>query len=88
MPGDAHVFTTDILLTKFTLHPWPRIMDSAKRKKTLAGSQAAHMQSLAHGMKVGGTWPAAQLQSQASPFDGWRAAAHGLPKCSLHGAAA
>ena len=33
MPGDTHVFTTDILLTKFTLHPWPRIMDSAGKRK-------------------------------------------------------
>ena len=40
------------------------------KEKKLAGSQAAHMQSLARGMKVGGTWPAAQLQSQASPFYG------------------
>ena len=57
-------------------------------KKTLAGSQAAHMQSLARKMKVWGTWPAAQMQSWASPFYGWRTTAHGLPKCSLHVAAA
>ena len=40
------------------------------KEKTLAGSQAAHMQSLAREMEVWGTWPAAQMQSLASPFYG------------------
>ena len=54
-------------------------VDSAKRK-TLAVSQAAHMQSLAHGMLVWGTWPAAQMQSQASPFFyGWWRRRMGCP---------
>jgi len=44
-------------------------MDSVKRKQ-LAGSQAARMQSLAHKMQVWGTWPAAHMQSWASPFYG------------------
>ena len=47
MPGDAHMYLHRQLNLKIYTNPWPRIMNSAKRNKTLAGSQAAHMQSLA-----------------------------------------
>ena len=63
-------------------------MDSAKRKKTLAGSQAAHMQSLARRMQVWGTLAGGPNAVPGLPFLWVAAAAHGLPKCSLHVAAA
>ena len=34
MPGDAHVFTTNSLALYSTLHPWPRIMDSAGKRRS------------------------------------------------------
>ena len=63
-------------------------MDSAKKRKTLAVSQAAHMQSLAHGMLVWGTLAGCPIAVPGLPFLWVVAAVHGLPKCSLHVAAA
>ena len=34
MPGEHTYIYTDILTYKFTLHPWPRIMDSAGKEKS------------------------------------------------------
>ena len=58
------------LVGSFVVGPMAQDRELCKEKKTLAGSQAAHMQSLARKMKVWGTWPAAQMQSWASSFYG------------------
>ena len=67
MPGEhTHIYNTHLNLIFYTT---PMAQDHELcKEKALAGSQAAHMQSLAHEMEVWGTWPAAQMQSSASPF--------------------
>ena len=47
MPGDAHVFTTDILTLQFYTNPWPRIMDSAEKKGKV--STRSHKMDPVHG---------------------------------------
>ena len=42
MPGAYTYIYTDILAYKFTLHPWPRIMNSAKRKSVSREPGCSH----------------------------------------------
>ena len=71
MPGAHTYIYTDSSLTLYSTLTHGPGSNGLCKEKTLAGSQAAHMQSLAQKkMEVWGTWPAAQMQSSASAFYG------------------